>query len=185
MSLHQGASSRGIGSSKLQCYWRSCKRSDIYSETEGALGVTLRKRLFIIAYNAYSPLSCHSRLQGVGEKKRKGDKEGGKEGMKEREEKWKREGGIEGRKGRRGGKGREKEDEGKKRRKGRKEKGGEKEGKQGQNCFWSSISRDWTLWGTFWKRGPVFSWWWRMVEIRECGLMRAYSQREDLATSHA
>lgn len=87
MSLHQGASSRGIGSSKLQCYWRSCKRSDIYSETEGALGVTLRKRLFIIAYNAYSPLSCHSRLQGVGEKKRKGDKEGGKEGMKEREEK--------------------------------------------------------------------------------------------------
>ena len=96
MSLHQGASSRGIGSSKLQRYWRSCKRSDIYSETEGALGVTSRKRLFIIAYNAYSPLSCHSTLQGVGEKKRKGDKEGGKEGMKEREEKWKREGGIEG-----------------------------------------------------------------------------------------
>lgn len=87
MSLHQGASSRGIGSSKLQRYWRSCKRSDIYSETEGALGVTSRKRLFIIAYNAYSPLSCHSTLQGVGEKKRKGDKEGGKEGMKEREEK--------------------------------------------------------------------------------------------------
>ena len=104
MSLHQGASSRGIGSSKLQRYWRSCKRSDIYSETEGALGVTSRKRLFIIAYNAYSPLSCHSTLQGVGEKKRKGDKEGGKEGMKEREEKWKREGEIEGRKGRKRGK---------------------------------------------------------------------------------
>ena len=82
-SLHQGTSSRVIGSSKLQRCWRSCKRSDIYSETEGALGVTSRKRLFIIAYNAYSPLSCHSRLQGVGENKEEGryrGREGGNGG---------------------------------------------------------------------------------------------------------
>lgn len=56
MSLRQGASSRVIGSSKLQRCWRSCKRSDISSDTEGALGVASRKRLFIIAYNAYLPL---------------------------------------------------------------------------------------------------------------------------------
>lgn len=32
------------------------QRSDISSDTEGALGVASRKRLFIIAYNAYFPL---------------------------------------------------------------------------------------------------------------------------------
>lgn len=56
MSLCQGASSRVIGSSKLQRCWTNGKRSDISSDTEGALGVASRKRLFIIAYNAYFPL---------------------------------------------------------------------------------------------------------------------------------
>ena len=149
-SLHQGTSSRVIGSSKLQRCWRSCKRSDIYSETEGALGVTSRKRLFIIAYNAYSPLSCHSRLQGVGENKEEGryrGREGGNEGkgrdVKERGRNRREEGKERGKRKREGG-WREEKKEGRE---------GEREGKQGQNCFWSSISRDWTLWGCFLKTG--------------------------------